>query len=127
VRLHATMRWNEQVLVSNELDLDVDLRSLDAITMATLFTRYFLEMGQLDEALGSVEELLKLQPQQSNTFALRARVLEATGDLDAAQRSWVRAIELLPEDMEEPATIYFTQLRAVEERLAANPAADRSR
>jgi tetratricopeptide (TPR) repeat protein len=119
LRLQARMRWNEQVLDSNEVDLDVSPKSLNTITMATLFTNYFLETGQLDEAQASMEELVRLQPKSSNTYALRARVLEEAGDLSAAQKSWLRAIELLPQDMEAPATIYFGRLRAVEERLAA--------
>ena len=126
LRLQARMRWNEHVLDSNEVDLDIGPDSFDADTKATLLADYHLETGNLDEAQRWVEELEILQPRESNTYALRARVLEEIGDLDEAQRSWVRAIELLPEDMEEPATIYFTRLRAVEERLAVNPTSDRS-
>jgi hypothetical protein len=127
LRLQATMTWKGEILGSNELDLDVRPESLDDTTKATLFTEYHLEMGDLEEARRSVEELVRLQPREPNTHALRARVLEETGDLEGAQRSWVRAIELLPEDLEEAPTIYFENLRAVEDRLAGTAAPDRAR
>ncbi|MFV2073451.1 MAG: tetratricopeptide repeat protein [Thermoanaerobaculales bacterium] len=126
VRLQAKMEWNEQVLGSNELDLDINPNSFNATRKATLLTRFYLEMGDPDDAQSWVDELVRLQPRTSTTYALRARVLEEAGDLVAAQESWVRAIELQPKDLEEPAQIYFARLRAVEERLASDATRDRS-
>lgn len=126
-QLQAKMTWQGGMVGSNELDLDVRPESLDARTRATLFANFHLEMGDLEEAQRWVEELVRLRPRAPSTHALRARVLEKVGDLAAAQRSWVRAIELMPEDIEEPPEVYFARLRAVEARLSGAATDDRSR
>jgi tetratricopeptide (TPR) repeat protein len=127
LQLEATMQWKNETIGSNVVDLEVNPDGVDVITNATLLANYHLEIGNLDEARRWAEELVGLQPREPNVYALRARILEEVGDLAEAQRSWVQAIELLPENLEEVPTIYFENLRAVEARLASVDARGRSR
>jgi tetratricopeptide (TPR) repeat protein len=127
VQLQARMQWKAETIGSNVVDIEVRKGGVDATTNATLLANYHLEMGNLDEALSWAEELVSLQPRQPNTYALRARILEELGDLAEARISWLRAIQLLPEDLGEAPTIYVENLRAVEARLAGVDASGRRR
>ena len=101
--LDGARSWRERALSSARWRALFDARRTQALEhpqdplprlgLAALW----LEVDRAKEALGVLDELLKLSPRFTRGHALRGDALRALGDLDGSLTSWSEALRLDPE------------------------------
>ncbi len=82
-----------------------------------------LRRGDYDEAIASLTEAIRIEPQQADAYLFRGRAYQgrnSAGDLDAAINDFTRAIEIAPKDYEA----YYSRSIAYRDRGDATQSED---
>ena len=93
--LQAARQFDEAV---PHLRRAIALRPTD-VSIANALARCLLDLERPLEALSVLEAALKLEPRHAETHANRGRALELRGQFAAAERNYIAALELQPDQL----------------------------
>ncbi|MEZ4362479.1 MAG: hypothetical protein R3B48_19975 [Kofleriaceae bacterium] len=81
--------------------------------------RAWVELGHLDQAVGDLQEVLALNPEDGATYRAVGELLTRGGELEEASEFFVAALQMDDEDREAQERLFAVQLQlAIEELLA---------
>ena len=109
--LNPDLRDSREALLATLLDggryeeITTEARALLQVAPRSVFARdilsiAYLQLGQLDNALRTVGELIMLDPRSPDHFMKRAMLLHQKGNAAGAIRDYERVLAMAPEDSE---------------------------
>ena len=84
-------------------DIKKKIASIDSYALADLYindARYYQGSGDIEDALNSVDEALKINPDHGDYYRLKGDIMEAAGDFEGAFHQYKKACSLSLTDWE---------------------------